>query len=353
MKAVLLAGGQGTRLRPLTLNTPKPIVPIFDRPFLRQQIEQLRQLPDLDEIVVSLNYQPEAVAREVGDGSDIGVPIRYAIEPNPLGTAGGIKYACRGIEGTVIVLNGDVLADADLKALVDFHRQRRARATIGLTPVENPAAYGLVETDAEGNVQQFLEKPDPNDITCDTINAGMYVLETDTFDRIPDETFWSIERQFFPSLVERRETFVACVDRGYWLDIGTPATYVKAHRDIMDGQCRAYPFMDRSAGIPVVASDATISATASLEAPCFVAGGARIEAGARLSAHTVIGADCVVGSDAVVEAGIVWPGSTVGPGAILTDVILGHGVRVDAHVRIGPGAVIGDGSIVTCHSRLP
>lgn len=353
MKAVVLAGGLGTRLRPLTLNTPKPIVPIFDRPFLHQQIELLRQLPDIDEIILSLNYQPEAIERVVGDGSDLGVHIRYVVEPTPLGTGGAIKYACRGVQGTVIVFNGDVLTDTALGAVVALHQDRQARATIVLTPVENPSAYGLVETDDEGNVSQFLEKPNPDEITCDTINAGIYILDTDTFDRIPDATNWSIERQFFPSLVERGETFVAHVDRSYWLDIGTPDTYVQAHRDIMAGRCRAYPFAGRQGQDPLVSPDATVSATAQLEAPCFVAGGARIEAGARVAAHTVVGRDCVIGADAIVEAGILWPRTTLGPGAVVTDAILGHDVRIDAHARVGAGAVIGDGSVITSHSRLP
>ncbi len=353
MKAVVLAGGLGTRLRPLTLNTPKPIVPIFDRPFLHQQIELLRQLPDIDEIILSLNYQPEAIERVVGDGSDLGIHIRYVVEPTPLGTGGAIKYACRGVQGTVIVFNGDVLTDTVLGAVVALHQDRQARATIVLTPVENPSAYGLVETDDEGNVTQFLEKPNPDEITCDTINAGIYVLDTDTFDRIPDATNWSIERQFFPSLVERGETFVAHVDRSYWLDIGTPDTYVQAHRDIMAGRCRAYPFAGRQGQDPLVSPDATVSATAQLEAPCFVAGGARIEAGARVAAHTVVGRDCVIGADAIVEAGILWPRTTLGPGAVVTDAILGHDVRIDAHARVGAGAVIGDGSVITSYSRLP
>ena len=353
MKAVVLAGGLGTRLRPLTLNTPKPIVPIFDRPFLYQQIELLRQLPDIDEIILSLNYQPEAVERVVGDGSDLGIHIRYVVEPTPLGTGGAVKYACHGVQGTVIVFNGDVLTDTDLGAVVALHQDRQARATIVLTPVENPSAYGLVETDNEGNVTQFLEKPNPDEITCDTINAGIYVLDTDTFDRIPDATNWSIERQFFPSLVERRETFVAHVDRGYWLDIGTPDKYVQAHRDIMAGRCRAYPFAGRQGQDPLVSPEATVSATAELETPCFVAGGARIEAGARLAPHTVVGKDCAIGAGAVVEGGILWPGATLGPGAVVTDAILGHNVRVDAHARVGAGAVIGDGSVITPYSRLP
>ena len=335
MKAVLLAGGFGTRLRPLTLNTPKPIVPIFDRPFLYQQIERLRRLPDIDEIILSLNYQPEAIEQVLGDGTDMGVPIRYVVEPNPLGTGGAVKYACRAVEGTVVVFNGDVLSDTDLQTVVDLHRKRRACATIVLTPVQNPASYGLVETDDNDNVRRFLEKPAPEDITCDTINAGTYVLETETFDRIPDATKWSIERQYFPSLVEGNDTFVAYVHRGYWLDIGTPEKYVQAHRDIMAGRFCAYPFGDRNTEGPLVAPSASVSATAHLETPCFIADGVQIEDGARVAAHSVIGKDCVIRSNAIVSGAI-----------------LGNGVRVDANVRVGPGAVIGDGTIITEHSRL-
>src|SRR5919197_826150 len=172
MKAILLAGGKGTRLRPLTIHTPKPIVPIFNRPFLHYQLDLLKQV--------------------------------------------------------------------DLAAVIALHRDRKAKATIVLTPVDNPTAYGLVETDADSSIRRFLEKPKPEEITCNTINAGIYVLEPDTFDRIPKDTPWSIERSFFPSLIERGETFVAYVYQGYWIDIGTPEKYMQVHRDIMDGRYTAY-----------------------------------------------------------------------------------------------------------------
>ena len=223
MKAILLAGGQGSRLRPLTLNTPKPIVPIFDRPFLRYQIELLKQAPEIDEIVLSLNYQPRRIEEVFGDGSDLGVQIRYVVEPQPLGTGGAIKFAAGPKpQGPVVVFNGDVLTSVDLPALLALHRERRARATIVLTPVDNPSAFGLVETDANGNITAFREKPAADEITVDTINAGIYVIEGETLDRIPAETAYSIERGYFPSLIERHETFVAHIYRGYWIDIGTP-----------------------------------------------------------------------------------------------------------------------------------
>src|SRR5580765_8563968 len=185
MKAILLAGGKGTRLRPLTIHTPKPIVPIFERPFLHYQLDLLKQVPEIDEVILSLNYQPRRIEEIFGDGSASGVNIRYVVEPAPLGTAGAVRYAGEKIHESVVVFNGDVLTAVDLASVVALHRKRNAKATIVLTPVENPSAYGLVETDPSGNIRRFLEKPSADEITCDTINAGIYILEPETFDRIP------------------------------------------------------------------------------------------------------------------------------------------------------------------------
>src|SRR5918996_2155436 len=242
MKAILLAGGKGTRLRPLTVHTPKPIVPILNRPFLYYQIDLLRQVPEVDEIILSLNYQPRRIEEILGEGEGLGVRVRYVVEPMPLGTGGAIRYAGDQLTESVVVFNGDVLTQVDLAAVLRLHRERKAKATIVLTPVDNPRAYGLVETDRDGNIKRFLEKPRPEEITTNNINAGIYVLEPDTFDRIPSEVAWSIERSFFPSLIERQETFVAYIYHGYWIDIGTPEKYTQVHRDIMDGRYAAAPF---------------------------------------------------------------------------------------------------------------
>src|SRR5687767_12704650 len=180
MKAILLAGGMGTRLRPLTAHTPKPIVPIFNRPFLFYQLDLLRTIPEIDEVILSLNYQPRRIEEIFGDGSEFGLRIRYVVEPQPLGTAGAVKYAEEFLTDSVVVFNGDVLTEVDLAAVIRLHRERRAKATIVLTPVSNPSAYGLVETDAAGNITRFLEKPKPDEITTNRINAGIYVLEPDT-----------------------------------------------------------------------------------------------------------------------------------------------------------------------------
>src|SRR5918993_3247293 len=228
MKAILLAGGKGTRLRPLTVHTPKPIVPIFNRPFLYYQIDLLRQVPEIDEAILSLNYQPRRIEEIFGDGEGLGLRLRYVVEPMPLGTGGAIRYAGDQLPESVVGFNGGVLTQVDLGAVLALHRERKAKATIVLTPVENPRAYGLVETDADGNIKQFLEKPSDEEITCNTINAGIYILEPDTFDRIPKDTNWSIERSYFPSLIQRRETFVPHIDPGHWKAIRPPPQYPQA-----------------------------------------------------------------------------------------------------------------------------
>src|SRR5579871_1797425 len=255
MKAILLAGGKGTRLRPLTIHTPKPIVPIFDRPFLHYQLDLLKQVPEIDEVILSLNYQPRRIEEIFGDGSESGLGIKYVVEPAPLGTAGAVRYAGESLHESVVVFNGDVLTEVNLAEVIALHRARKAKATIVLTPVDNPTAYGLVETDSSSNIRRFLEKPKPDEITCDTINAGIYILEPETFDRIPKDTPWSIERSFFPSLIERHETFVAYVYDGYWIDIGTPEKYVQVHRDSMDGRFNAVPFRELAAPKTALAPD--------------------------------------------------------------------------------------------------
>src|SRR5512137_2085605 len=292
MKAILLAGGKGTRLRPLTLHTPKPIVPVFGRAFLNYQIDLVRTVPEIDEVILSLNYQPRRIQDVFGDGRDAGVKMSYVVEPSPLGTGGAIKFATGAYKNTVVVFNGDVMTQINLGEVLRLHRERQAKATIVLTPVENPSEYGLVETDHDGNVRRFLEKPKLDEITCDTINAGVYVLEPETFDRIPADTAYSIERAFFPSLVERGETFVAYIYRGYWIDIGTPEKYAQVHRDIMDHRFSAPPFEGSPQRFTHVSPDARIEDGAIVEGPCFVDEGTIVKAGAHVAPYTVLGRQC-------------------------------------------------------------
>jgi NDP-sugar pyrophosphorylase family protein len=351
MKAILLAGGKGTRLRPLTIHTPKPIVPIFERPFLHYQLDLLKRVAEIDEVILSLNYQPRRIEEIFGDGGDSGLGIKYVVEPSPLGTAGAVRYAGESLRESVVVFNGDVLTEVDLGAVIALHRERRARATLVLTPVENPAAYGLVETDAAGNITRFLEKPKPDEITCNTINAGIYVLEPETFDRIPRDTPWSIERSFFPSLIERGETFVAYIYRGYWIDIGTPEKYVQVHRDIMDGRFHAGPFN----GHPTTAwisPEARVEEGAAVEGPCFVDAGAVVKTGARIGAYSVVGRQCQIEERAVVERSILWANTRVGQEAAVRRAILGRQCHIGRSAIVEDGVVLGDKSVVTDFSRL-
>jgi NDP-sugar pyrophosphorylase family protein len=351
MKAILLAGGKGTRLRPLTIHTPKPIVPIFERPFLHYQLDLLKQVPEIDEVVLSLNYQPRRIEEIFGNGSESGLSIRYVVEPAPLGTAGAVRYAGESLHESVVVFNGDVLTEIDLKAVIALHRERRAKATIVLTPVDNPAAYGLVETDASSNITRFLEKPKPDEITCNTINAGIYVLEPDTFDRIPRDTAWSIERSFFPSLIERGETFVAYVYRGYWIDIGTPEKYMQVHRDIMDGRYRAEPF-GRQPSTTWIAPGARIEEGVSLEGPCFVDEGSVIKTGARIGPYSVVGRQCHIEEHASVERAILWANCRLSQEALVRRSILGRHCHIGRSAAVEDGVVLGDKSVVTDYSRL-
>jgi len=351
MKAILLAGGKGTRLRPLTIHTPKPIVPIFNRAFLHYQIDLLKQVPEIDEVILSLNYQPRRIEEVFGDGADLGIKIRYVVEPVPLGTAGAIKYAGDKLTESVVVFNGDVMTQLDLAAVIRMHRERQARATIVLTPVDNPSAYGLVETDAQSNIKRFIEKPKPEEITTNHINAGIYVLEPDTFDRIPSEVPWSIERSYFPSLIERNETFVAYIYNGYWIDIGTPEKYVQVHHDIMDGRFVAPPFAGLTSPRRCIAPDVRIEDGATIEDPVFIDEGVLVKAGARLGPYAVIGRQTQVEEEAIIERAIVWPNCRIGSQSSIADAVLGRQCHIGRNVSLNSGAVLGDKTTLTDFTR--
>jgi mannose-1-phosphate guanylyltransferase len=261
-----------------------------------------------------------------------------------------VRYAADGVGDTLLVFNGDVLTQVDLRGLIDFHRGRGARATIVLTPVDNPTAYGLVETDAAANILRFLEKPKAEEITCNTINAGIYVLEPDTFDRIPPGVPWSIERSFFPSFIERRETFLASIYRDYWIDIGTPEKYMQVHRDIMDGRYSMPPF-NGTRGMAWISPSARVDSRAHLEGPLFVDDGCVVGAGVRLGPYTVLGKQCHVDEGANVSGLIAWAGSRIGREAVVSDTIIGRSARIGRNTTLR-GGVLGDETSLADYSRL-
>lgn len=329
---------------------PKPIVPILNRPFLLYQLDLLRRVGSVDEVILSLNYQPDRIEELISSLPDLGLKIRYLVEPQPMGTAGAIRFALDFLDDTAIIFNGDVLAELDLRAVLQFHRTRGANATIVLKPVENPSAYGLVEVDQDGNVKRFIEKPGNQKLDCNTINAGVYVIEPSILHRIPKDTPWSIERSFFPALVDDGERFVAYVSTGYWIDIGTPRSYRQVHRDIMDGRFPTEPFRSRPKDALVVAASAKIEDGVTLEGPCFIDEEVVVKTGARIGAYTVLGRKCEVGNNANIETSILWPSCAIGEQASLSDVVLGQGCYIAPNAVVSE-VTLGDKTVVPDPSK--
>jgi mannose-1-phosphate guanylyltransferase len=349
VRAVILAGGEGTRLRPLTLGVPKPLVPVLDRPLLRYQLDLLATA-GVSDVVFSIGYQPEQIQAVFGDGRDFGFRIRYAVEESPLGTGGAVKFAEPFLDETTIVFNGDVLTDVDLPGVVAAHHASGAAATLVLATVENPAAYGLVELDSACRVLRFVEKPDPDQITTNTINAGIYVLETRTLALIPPAIQHSIERGFFPALLQRGERVFAHVHRGYWIDIGTPVKYREVHRDLLQGRF-PIPIAARSRNGGFVENDAVIDPAARLEGPFYIGHRCRIGAGARIAESTVLLDDVRVDEAAEVLGSIVWSGCQVGAAARLDGALLARRVSVGRSARLGSATILGEGARLPDHSR--
>lgn len=324
MKAVVLVGGFGTRLRPLTLSTPKQMLPVVDRPMIEHVVAGLAR-HGIDEVVLSLGYRPDAFTDAYPDGLCAGVRLHYAVEPEPLDTAGAIRFAATaaGLDETFVVVNGDVFTDLDVSALWERHHEVGAEATIALTPVDDPSRYGVVPTDAEGRVLGFVEKPPRDEAPTNWINAGTYVFEPSVLARIPEDRKVSVERETFPALVADGTLWAVRSD-AYWVDAGTPETYLQIQLDLIDGR--------RGAAPPAVAADARIAPEASVE-HSVVMSGARVEAGARI-VDAVVSPGAVVGSGAVVEGSIIGSGARIGEGAVVTGLtIVGAGEEVPAGVR--------------------
>ena len=352
MKAILLAGGKGTRLRPLTIHTPKPIVPIFNRPFLHYQLDLLKQVPEIDEVILSLNYQPRRIEEIFGDGSDVGIKVRYVVEPAPLGTAGAIKYAGDKLTESVVVFNGDVLTELDLGAVIRLHRERQARATIVLTPVEDPTNYGLVETDEHGNIRRFLEKPKRDEIT--TNQHQRRDLRARTRDLRPDSERRAVvhRAQLFPvarSSGARRSS--ATSTRATGSTSGRPRSTRQVHRDIMDGRFRAAPFTGLAAPRTAVAPDVRVEEGATIEGPCFIDEGVLIKAGARVGPYSVIGRQTQIEEEATIDHAIIWPNCRVGGSAVIHNAIVGRQCHVGRSATVNGGAVLGDKTTLTDFSR--
>ena len=338
MQAVILVGGEGTRLRPLTSTIPKPVVPLVDRPFMAYMLEWLRR-HGVDDVVMAMGYLPDAVRAVLGDGADYGVRIRYLVEPDPRGTAGALKFAEEHLEERFLLLNGDVLTDIDLRAQVAQHEATGARATLALVSVADPSAYGLVRCDDDGTVREFVEKPSADEIDTDRISAGAYVLERSVLDLVPAGANVSIEREVWPRLVG--DGLFGFPTEAYWLDIGTPERYLQGTFDIIEGNVDTAVkerLGDRFLGID---ADAEIGGRAL--PPAVVGGGARVAEGAQVGPLAVLGRDVSVGAHSTVERSVVLRGAAIGAGCTLRDCIVGPGARVGDATQVTDGAVLGEG----------
>lgn len=315
MNALILAGGEGTRLRPLTIETPKPIVPIGNQPFLVRQILALKEA-GIKNIALSLNYQPTKIVEMIGDGSRYGVNLIYIVEPAPMGTAGAYKFAANDSKETTLVLNGDILTDIDLLAVIDQHRNLKAEATIVLTSVDNPSAYGLVEFNQDFGVHRFIEKPTLEEIAklnLNTINAGIYILEPTVLDLIPTDEKYSFEYQLFPALLANESPFFAFVaENYYWLDIGTPQRYLQANLDLIDGK---------------------IISSVEFDNNLIVGENSLIKKGANVS-RSVIGDNVTIEENAVVENSVIWSNAKIGANTKIIDSVIGHNLEVGKNILI-------------------
>ena len=355
LPAVILVGGQGTRLRPLTDRTRKDMLPLVDRPLLAYTFEHLGQ-HGVERAIISCGYLPDQIEAVFGTSHD-GLALEYAVEEEPLGTGGAIGFAARELEGSFFALNGDSLREADLFELVRFHRSTGARATILLTPVADPSRYGLVRTAADGRVDAFLEKPRPEEIDTDLINAGLYVLEPDVLELIPPGRPVSIEREVFPVLAAEGSVYGAALP-GYWLDIGTPESYLQAHRDVLERIFSTEVGDALGPDFTLVESSAEVHRDARLVPPVYVGHGAVVAEGARLGSLAVLGAGSRLEQGGVVENAIVGARTSIGAGASVVGSILGEDAEIGAGCAlhnlavVGPGARVGTGNVLDHGLRI-
>jgi len=353
MQALILAGGEGTRLRPLTSTVPKPVVPLVDRPFIAFMIDWLRE-HDVDDIVMSCGHLASGVRNVLGDGEAFGIRLRYVEEPRPLGTGGALKFAEQLLDERFLMLNGDVLTDLDVSGQIEQHERTGATATLALTPVEDPSAYGLVRIAGDCAVTEFVEKPAPDQIDTRNISAGVYVLERSVLDMLEPGEPASIERDVFPRLVG--DGLYGCVTRGYWLDIGTPERYLQGTFDILEGSVGTQVAERMGSGYLCV--EQGVESAGRIIPSALVESGCRIGEGARIGGRAVLEHGVSVGENTTIEGSVVMRGAEIGANCTLRGCIVAGGVRigdnclVDGMSVLGEGVTIGAGNVVSNGARV-
>ena len=355
MKAIILVGGEATRLRPLTYDLPKAMVPVLNKPFLEHVLSYLSS-HQVEEIVLTQSYFAQPIKDYFQDGSPFGVKLTYSIEDVPLGTAGAVKNAEQHLDETFLVLNGDIFTDLDITAMISFHREKRAKATIALTPVDDPTSYGLIETDAQGRVTRFLEKPSPEQITTNMINAGTYVLEPDVLAHIPPQTKFSFERELFPLLLDQGKPIYAYPSTTYWIDIGTPEKYLQLHRDLLSGNStrHRYPTGEDVA----IGEQSFIDPTAQIKGPALIGDNCTVGHMVRITGPVVIGSDCTILENAVIDSSVIWRNTRLQQNVKVTDSIIADNCHLNATCTV-QSSILGDhvtlpsGRILQPASKVP
>lgn len=344
MHALILAGGKGTRLRPLTVYTPKPIVPVMNRPFLLYQLDILKR-SGIEDITLSLSYQPDKIEQLLGDGSELGVNLRFLTEPHPLGTAGAYRFASENLNDTTVVLNGDILTNADIRKIVEFHKRSGAEATITLTPVEDPWNFGLVDT-YNDRVKSFIEKPKPEEASklgLSNINAGIYVLEPSVRKLIPKAENRSFEYHVFPNLLENKHEFFAYTLSGeYWRDLGTPENYLSAHMDLLAGKI---------GGFELPRIDLTEIATHSTVERSLLGEGCVIKPNVEI-VNSVLGPGVHIEEKARIENSVIWSHTRIASSASIRGAVIARSCHIGRNTLVREGSVLGDKASIPDYSRV-
>ncbi|MEW6558152.1 MAG: NDP-sugar synthase [Elusimicrobiota bacterium] len=340
MKAIILIGGLGTRLRPLTCNTPKPLLPVLNKPFLLYQIEHIKKY-GINEIILCMAYLPSEFKKYFGDGKKFGVKILYAIEEKPLGTGGAIKNAQKFVDCPVFVFNGDVLTDLNLSKMLEFHKSRKSKATVSLVHVQDPSSFGLVETTKTGQIVQFLEKPSLNQITCDTINAGTYILEPPIFDEMEKNTVCSVERELFPKLLSKKIPFYGYVYSGYWIDIGTTDKYLQVHYDLIGSMKKN-----------VISKESRVDKNVRIFGRLVIGSNSVIKSNTTISGNVCIGNNVKIGNGCFLSDCIILDKTAVNKNSRIEKSVVGKNCIIEANAYLTAGCAIGDKTLIRKHSKL-
>jgi mannose-1-phosphate guanylyltransferase len=354
MQAVILVGGEGTRLRPLTSTVPKPVVPLVDRPFISFMLEWLKG-HGIDDVIMSCGFLATSVRNVLGDGSALGIKLRFVEEPDPRGTAGALKFAESLLDERFLMLNGDVLTDIDLTAQIAQHERTGAKATLALAPVADPSAYGLVELNEDRSVKDFVEKPSPDRIDTNLISAGAYVLEREILQLVSPDRNVSIEREVWPRLIGAG--LYGFPADAYWLDIGTPERYLQGTFDIIEGNVATALQERLGSGYLAIDEGADVQQGRVIP-PAVIERGVHVATGAHVGSLVVLGENVRVGPGSTVERSVILSGAEIGANCTLRDCIIAAGCRVGDGSRIEGGAVLGEGvtvgadNTIACGARI-